>query len=89
MREDEGFVYYDVVIKDLSNKTLDILVEDGQIKIAGTIVPRKYSSHTNYNNNLSARDRFAYFFLDFREEIIYIILCAIIRKKLFRKFYLW
>ena len=37
MREDEGFVYYDVVIKDLSNKKLDILVEDGQIKIAGTI----------------------------------------------------
>jgi len=37
MREDEDFVYYDIVVKDLSNKKLDILVEDGQIKIAGTI----------------------------------------------------
>ncbi len=25
-------------------------------------VPRKYSSERNFNNNMSARDRFAYFF---------------------------
>ena len=31
-----------------------------------TVVPRKYSSETNIHNNLSAGDRFAYFFLDFR-----------------------
>lgn len=37
IREDEGFVYYDVIIKDLSDKKLEILVEDGQIKISGTV----------------------------------------------------
>ncbi|MDR4503930.1 MAG: Hsp20/alpha crystallin family protein [Candidatus Scalindua sp.] len=39
-REDEDFVYYDVVIKDLSNKKIDIKVEDGQIRISGTIETR-------------------------------------------------
>ncbi len=38
-------------------------IDDKEIKVI--VVPRKYSSHTNVNNNLSARDRFAYFFLDF------------------------
>jgi len=36
-REDVNFVYYDVIIKDLSNQKLDIRVEEGQIKISGTI----------------------------------------------------
>jgi HSP20 family molecular chaperone IbpA len=37
IREDEDFVYYDVIIKDLSDQKLKILVEDGQIKISGTV----------------------------------------------------
>ncbi len=36
-REDEDFVYYDVVIKDLSNKKLDIQVKGRQMMISGTI----------------------------------------------------
>jgi hypothetical protein len=28
------------------------------------LVPRKYSSETNFSNNLSVRDRFAYFSCD-------------------------
>jgi HSP20 family protein len=39
-REDDDFIYYDVVIKDLSNKKLDIKVESGQIMISGTIEKR-------------------------------------------------
>ncbi len=34
-----------------------------------TPVPRKNSSHTNFSNNLSARDHFAYFFLDFAIQL--------------------
>ena len=30
-----------------------------------TTVPRKYSSETNFSNNLSVVNHFAYFFLDF------------------------
>ncbi len=41
-REDNDFVYYDVVIKDLVNQKLDIRVEGGQITVSGTI--RKKSS---------------------------------------------
>lgn len=37
MREDDDFVYYDVIIKNLSDQKLDIRVEGGQIKISGTI----------------------------------------------------
>lgn len=36
-REDDDFIYYDIFIKDLSNQKLDIQVQDGQIKISGTI----------------------------------------------------
>ena len=36
-REDEDFVYYDVIIKGLSNSKLDIRVQNGQITISGTI----------------------------------------------------
>ena len=37
VREDEDFVYYDVVIKNLSDQKLEIRVEGGQINISGTI----------------------------------------------------
>jgi hypothetical protein len=37
--------------------------------ITGIPVPRKYSSETNYSNNLSARDRFACIFWDLGFEI--------------------
>lgn len=46
-REDEDFVYYDVIIKDLSNKKLDIRVEDGQIKISGTIEKKSENKGKN------------------------------------------
>ncbi|GJQ59273.1 MAG: Hsp20/alpha crystallin family protein [Candidatus Scalindua sp. AMX11] len=39
-REDDDFIYYDVVIKDLSNKKLEIKVEGGQIRISGTTETR-------------------------------------------------
>ncbi|KHE94107.1 MAG: Hsp20 family protein [Candidatus Scalindua rubra] len=50
-REDEDFVYYDVVIKDLSNKKLDIKVEDGQIKISGTVEKRSDDKGKNTNSS--------------------------------------
>ncbi|ODS33928.1 MAG: Hsp20/alpha crystallin family protein [Candidatus Scalindua rubra] len=50
-REDEDFVYYDVIIKDLSNKKLDIRVEDGQIKISGTIEKRSDDKGKNTNSS--------------------------------------
>ncbi len=37
------------------------------------VVPRKYSFQTNFNNNLSARNRFACFFLDFGNEFYWYI----------------
>lgn len=36
-REDDDFIYYDVVIKDLVNQKLDIRVEGGQITVSGTV----------------------------------------------------
>jgi HSP20 family molecular chaperone IbpA len=50
-REDNDFVYYDVVIKDLSNKKLDIKVEGGQIKITGTIEKRSDDKGKNANSS--------------------------------------
>lgn len=50
-REDEDFVYYDVVIKDLSNKKLDIQVEGGQIMISGTIEKRSNDKGKNANTS--------------------------------------
>lgn len=54
-REDEDFIYYDVVIKDLSNHKLDIRVEDDQIKISGTIEKKSESN----NNEESSRQFFS------------------------------
>ncbi|MDR4498192.1 MAG: Hsp20 family protein [Candidatus Scalindua sp.] len=54
-REDEDFVYYDVIIKDLSNQKLDIRVEEGQIKISGTIEKKS----ENNNKNESSRQSFS------------------------------
>ncbi len=50
-REDEDFIYYDVVIKDLSNKQLDIQVEGGQIVISGTIEKRSDNKGKNANSS--------------------------------------
>lgn len=50
MREDEEFIYYDVVVKDLVNSKLDIRVQDGQITISGTI-EKKTSSQNNQKNS--------------------------------------
>ncbi|GAX61820.1 small heat shock protein [Candidatus Scalindua japonica] len=49
IREDEDFVYYDVIIKGLSDQKLDIRVEDGQIKISGTV--EKKSGEKSKNGN--------------------------------------
>ncbi len=51
MREDDDFVYYDVVIKNLVNSKLDIRVQDGQITISGTI--EKRSSNEDDKRNAS------------------------------------
>jgi HSP20 family molecular chaperone IbpA len=50
-REDEDFVYYDVAIKNLSNKKLDIQVEGGQIMISGTIEKRSDDKGKNTNSS--------------------------------------
>ncbi len=50
MREDDDFIYYDVVIKDLVNSKLDIRVQDGQITVSGTI-EKKTSSQDDQKNS--------------------------------------
>jgi Molecular chaperone (small heat shock protein) len=50
MREDENFVYYDVVIENLSDQKLEILVEDGRIKISGTIEEKSEDKGENENS---------------------------------------
>ncbi len=57
-REDEDFIYYDVIIKDLSNKKLDIRVEDGQIKISGTVEKRSDDKGKNTNSSKFYRSTF-------------------------------
>ena len=51
MREDDDFVYYDVVIKNLVNSKLDIRVQDGQITISGTIEKRSSDEGENKNSS--------------------------------------
>lgn len=50
---------YDAVLTDDTGLTL-------KAKEGLPSVPRKYSSYTNFNNNLSVGNCFAYFFLAFR-----------------------
>ena len=47
VREDEDFVYYDVIIKNLSDQKLEIRVEEGQIKISGTIEKKSEDNGKN------------------------------------------